>query len=163
ALTFLVILACLKAMRLPPRPRPRGGRGPARWARFSAGVRYVRAHAPIRDLLLVLGFTGLVGLAFSTLLPVVARYCLAGGPHTLVDDDKRGRVMSLYALAFLGIAPFGSLWLGALAHRLGAPEALGISGAVLVLTGGVFGARLRALAAAAVPHYRRLRLIPRTG
>ncbi len=32
--------------------------------------------------------------------------------QTIVDDDKRGRVMALFAMAFLGVAPFGSLLAG---------------------------------------------------
>ena len=41
--------------------------------------------------------------------------------QTIVDDDKRGRVMSFYAVAFVGMAPFGSLLAGPLAHAIGAP------------------------------------------
>ena len=37
--------------------------------------------------------------------------------QTIVDDDKRGRVMSFYAMAFLGVAPLGSLLAGSLASR----------------------------------------------
>lgn len=39
--------------------------------------------------------------------------------QTIVDDDKRGRVMSLYTVAFLGMSPFGSLIAGAVADRIG--------------------------------------------
>ena len=41
--------------------------------------------------------------------------------QTIVEDDKRGRVMSFYAMAFVGMAPFGSLLAGVLAHAIGAP------------------------------------------
>jgi hypothetical protein len=41
--------------------------------------------------------------------------------QTIVDDDKRGRVMSFYAMAFLGMTPFGSLLAGRLASQAGAP------------------------------------------
>jgi MFS family permease len=50
----------------------------------------------------------------------------------LTHDDKRGRVMSLYAMAFMGMMPFGSLLAGILAGRIGAPHALMISGAACV-------------------------------
>src|SRR5690606_29041053 len=53
--------------------------------------------------------------------------------QTLVDDDKRGRVMSLYTMAFTGTAPLGSLLIGWVAARLGASTAIGIGGAVCVL------------------------------
>ena len=50
--------------------------------------------------------------------------------QTIVEEDKRGRVMSFYAMAFLGMAPFGSLLAGVLAARVGAPLTLAIGGAV---------------------------------
>jgi MFS family permease len=47
--------------------------------------------------------------------------------QTVVDEDKRGRVMSLYTSAFMGSAPFGGLLAGWLAERIGAPVTLGIA------------------------------------
>jgi MFS family permease len=47
--------------------------------------------------------------------------------QTLVDDDKRGRVMSFYAFALVGTAPFGSLLTGWIAQKLGVPWALSLS------------------------------------
>ena len=41
--------------------------------------------------------------------------------QTIVDEDKRGRVMSFYATAFLGFAPIGALSAGGLAELFGAP------------------------------------------
>src|SRR5690606_10382153 len=52
--------------------------------------------------------------------------------QTIVDDDKRGRVMSFYSMAFLGMAPFGSLLAGALADLVGVNYTLLICG-ILVL------------------------------
>jgi len=48
--------------------------------------------------------------------------------QNMVHDDKRGRVMSLYAMAFIGMAPIGSLLAGAIANKLGATDALLIGG-----------------------------------
>jgi len=48
--------------------------------------------------------------------------------QTVVHDDKRGRVMSFYAMAFMGMAPIGSLIAGAIANKLGATDALLIGG-----------------------------------
>ncbi|HEX3527961.1 MAG TPA: MFS transporter [Thermoanaerobaculia bacterium] len=48
--------------------------------------------------------------------------------QTLVDDSKRGRVMSFYTMAIVGITPFGSLLAGALAHRIGTPHTLLLGG-----------------------------------
>jgi MFS family permease len=48
--------------------------------------------------------------------------------QTIVDDDKRGRVMSLFTLAFMGMAPLGSLLAGSFAHWIGAPFTLRVAG-----------------------------------
>lgn len=77
----------------------------------------------------------------------------------LVDDDKRGRVMSLYAMAFLGMTPFGSLLVGGLAHSLGTPLALQIGGVCCLLAGLVFAGRLPALRPLARAIYLRKGLI----
>jgi MFS family permease len=54
--------------------------------------------------------------------------------QTLVDDDKRGRVMSLYVMAFMGTAPFGSFMAGTLASTIGAPLTV-LSGGIICLIG----------------------------
>jgi len=48
--------------------------------------------------------------------------------QAIVDDDKRGRVMSLYTVSFMGMAPFGALAAGALADVIGVAATLTISG-----------------------------------
>ena len=80
--------------------------------------------------------------------------------QTIVDDDKRGRVMSLYVTAFLGVAPLGSLLAGALAARIGASNALVIGGAVCMAAAAVFARRLPILRKAIHPIYRRMGIIP---
>jgi MFS family permease len=60
--------------------------------------------------------------------------------QTTVDDDKRGRVMSFYTMAFMGMAPFGSLLAGSLAHRIGAPNTL-LLGGIACVAGAVIYAR----------------------
>jgi len=60
--------------------------------------------------------------------------------QTIVDDDKRGRVMSFYAMAFMGTAPFGSLMAGGLAKIIGAPYTLLIGGISCIL-GALFFTR----------------------
>ncbi len=62
-------------------------------------------------MMLVTGFGMMQGMAASNTII-----------QTIVSEDKRGRVMSYYTVAFVGMAPFGSLLAGALAHKLGAPE-----------------------------------------
>ncbi|MDD5072660.1 MAG: MFS transporter [Candidatus Omnitrophica bacterium] len=58
--------------------------------------------------------------------------------QTNVDDDKRGRVMSFYVMAFMGMAPIGSLLAGALASKMGAPDALMLGGALCLFATFVF-------------------------
>ena len=53
--------------------------------------------------------------------------------QTVADEDKRGRLMSFYSMAFMGTAPFGSLAAGAVADRIGAPKTLMISGVVCMV------------------------------
>ena len=62
--------------------------------------------------------------------------------QAMVPDHLRGRVMALYSMMFMGMAPLGALFAGALADRIGAPVTV-VLGGVLCLAGGlVFGARL---------------------
>lgn len=56
--------------------------------------------------------------------------------QTIVEDDKRGRVMSFYTMSFTGMVPFGGLLAGFLAHLMGAPWTL-ILGGVICIAGGL--------------------------
>ena len=51
--------------------------------------------------------------------------------QTLVSEDKRGRVMSYYTMAFMGMAPFGSLLAGTMAHAIPPTPVWIVSGPVL--------------------------------
>jgi len=62
--------------------------------------------------------------------------------QTRVDDDKRGRVMSLYTMAFMGTVPFGSLFAGSVASRIGAPNTLMIGGIACILGACLFSRQL---------------------
>jgi MFS family permease len=57
--------------------------------------------------------------------------------QTYADEDKRGRVMSFYSMAFLGMAPLGSLLIGALAQFLGVTFTLALCGS-LCAAGGIY-------------------------
>ena len=80
--------------------------------------------------------------------------------QTIVDDDKRGRVMSLYTMAFMGMAPFGSLLAGSAANWLGAPHTLQISGILCLLTAAVFWKKLPLLREMVLPIYAQKGIIP---
>ncbi|MEO8257445.1 MAG: MFS transporter [Acidobacteriota bacterium] len=80
--------------------------------------------------------------------------------QTIVDDEKRGRVMGFYMMAFLGTAPFGSLIAGWLSSRIGAEHTL-LAGGVCCLAGALwFANSLPAIRAAIRPIYVRLGILP---
>src|SRR5262245_6713188 len=80
--------------------------------------------------------------------------------QTMVDEDKRGRVMGLFGMAFQGAAPFGSLLAGWLAGVLG-PRAVVLGSGALVLAGGLaFATQLPRLRRHARPVYARLGILP---
>jgi MFS family permease len=80
--------------------------------------------------------------------------------QTLVDEKMRGRVMSYYTMAFVGMAPFGSLLAGALAHAIGAPRTVIVSGVACIVGAIVFTTRLAAIRKDMRPIYERLGIVP---
>jgi MFS family permease len=80
--------------------------------------------------------------------------------QTVVPEDKRGRVMSYYTMAFVGMAPFGSLLAGALAHAVGAPVTLAITGGCCVAGAAWFATRLPMIRLHIRPVYRELGILP---
>jgi fucose permease len=59
--------------------------------------------------------------------------------QSLAPDDRRGRVMSIYLLAYFGAIPLGALQAGVVAQWLGAAAGVGISAAIgLILTAVIF-------------------------
>jgi MFS family permease len=99
----------------------------------------------------------LIGFAFSRTLWLSLPLMLVGGYcfmvemaatntmiQMMVPDAFRGRVMSIYTMMFLGMAPLGGLLAGLAAHRLGAPVTVALGGAGCMLCGGVFTLHYRA-------------------
>jgi MFS family permease len=80
--------------------------------------------------------------------------------QTIVPEDRRGRVMSYYTMAFVGMAPFGSLLAGGMAHKLGAPHTVMITGAVVVLGGLWFATRLPVIREEIRPIYQAMGILP---
>jgi MFS family permease len=62
--------------------------------------------------------------------------------QSMVPDQLRGRVMALYSMMFMGMAPFGAFFGGALAHRFGAPITVAVGGIVCVFGAIWFGRAL---------------------
>jgi MFS family permease len=100
-------------------------------------------------LMLFVGFGMMQGLAASNTVI-----------QTLVPEEMRGRVMSYYTVAFVGMAPFGSLLAGALAHRFGAPHAVMFTGACCLLGAAWFATQRPALRAVMRPIYIEMGIIP---
>ena len=100
-------------------------------------------------LMLVTGFGMMQGLTASNTII-----------QTLVDENMRGRVMSYYTMAFVGMAPFGSLFAGTLAHAIGAQRTVIVSGIACILGALWFTARLPAIRREMRPIYQQLGIIP---
>lgn len=204
------------------------------------GFRYVRTFQPIRTILLLFAICSLMGMPFSTLLPVFASRTFRGGAHTLgmltaatgvgalisalylasrknvrgltknllaastlfglaligfsfahnlpiamlclllagfgmmqglagsntiiqtvVPEERRGRVMGWYTLAFAGMMPFGSLLAGTLAQHLGASRAVLVTGCCVLLGAGWYASQLPRLRRELRPVYTDLGLFPK--
>ena len=78
----------------------------------------------------------------------------------LVDEDMRGRVMSLYTMAFIGMSPIGSLAGGAIASRFGAPLAIALGGLGCLALAFWFSRRLAPLREIVYPVYERMGILP---
>jgi MFS family permease len=113
------------------------------------GFSFSRVFAVSMALMLLTGFGQMVQLAASNTLL-----------QTIVDDDKRGRVMSLYAMSFMGMMPLGNLIAGAVAGRIGAPWTVRLGGVVCIAGAAVFAGRLPALRRLARPIYVSKGIIP---
>jgi MFS family permease len=80
--------------------------------------------------------------------------------QTIVTDEKRGRVMSYYTMAFMGMAPFGSLLAGTMAHATGAPLTVIMNGSVVLLGAAWFTTRLPELRRQIRPIYQEMGILP---
>jgi MFS family permease len=110
--------------------------------------RWVAAAAAGFGLCLI-GFSMSQTLWISALVLVPAGFCMMmemASSNTLIQamvpDRLRGRVMAVYSMMFMGMAPLGALIAGFLATRLGAPATVAAGGVVCIVGGLVFGAGL---------------------
>ncbi len=116
---------------------------------------------------------GLIAFSHSRILPLSLGAMLIAGfgmivemaasntvLQTIVDDDKRGRVMSFYAMSFMGMVPFGSLLSGFLASKIGAPNTLLLGGLACMAGGAAFALKLPALRERARPIYVKMGIVP---
>jgi len=116
---------------------------------------------------------GLIGFSFATSLPIAIPCLVVAGCgfivqmassntiiQTIVDEDKRGRVMSFYMMAFLGTVPFGSLMAGWLSSRVGAPYTLRLGGICCLAGAAWFARELPIIRIAVRPIYVRMGILP---
>ena len=139
------------------------------------GAIYLATRRSIRGLDRMLGIApitlglGLVGFGLSHWLIVSLPLLVVAGfgqmvqmagtntiLQTLVDDDKRGRLMSFYAMAFMGAAPLGALLYGSLAQGLGAPTTFALCGSACLAASCVYLWQLPKIRRQAGPMYERL-------
>ncbi len=235
--SYLAVIASLLAMVVVVRPREHEHGSVL--SELRDGWTYIRGFHPIWWILLLLALVSLVGMPYTTLMPIFAGRILHGGAHTLgflmgatgvgaligavrlaarrtvlglgrvipmtaagfgasliafslsrhqwlsmlllvvtgfcfmqqmaasntilqtiVEDKKRGRVMSFYSMAFQGVAPFGSLIAGEAASRIGAPLTLAIGGAICIGGAAVFASQLPVLRRLVRPIYMKIGIIP---
>jgi MFS family permease len=152
------------------------GLGALSGALFLAARESVRGLSRVITASALLFGLALIGFAFSHSLPLsMALLALAGFGmmvqmaasntflQTVVDDDKRGRIMSLYTMAYIGVAPFGSLFAGAVAQRIGAPLTIALGGAVTMLAALLFARRIPVFRELVGPIYVKLGIMPELG
>ena len=116
--------------------------------------------------LLALGVSGFATSSWIAVSVICLAFAGAGGVllmassntlvQTFVEDDKRGRVMSLFTMAFTGTVPLGNLAAGAIANRVGAANTLMFSGLTCLVAVGMFYRKLPSLREAAAPILARL-------
>lgn len=115
----------------------------------------------------------LIVLAFVRVFPIaLVVIAVAGGSmilnmaacntiiQTIVDDNMRGRVMSMYVMAFMGSAPLGSLFAGYMANEFSAPLVVFIGGMCMLGGGIIFAKRLPAIRKSIHPIYRQRGIYP---
>jgi MFS family permease len=123
-----------------------GVRGLGRWvALASAGFGLsLLAFSASRSFWLSVAL--LIPTGFSMMVQMASSNTLI---QAMVPDRLRGRVMAVYSMMFMGMAPFGALLAGALARPLGAPATVALGGAACLLGAALFALRLPALRAEA--------------
>jgi len=227
--SYVATITALFMMRLAERPQRQTA--PLSIGRsLIEGCRYTLATTPIRDLLILLGVVGIMGMPYMTLMPVFASQVHRSGAdtlglmfgavglgaligalflaqrkniiglgrviviatcgfglglilftvaglfwlsllllmgvgcgwmvliaasntalQTLADNTMRGRVMSLFSMMLVGMAPFGSLLAGWVADQVGASLVVAFGGGFCAVAGIVFARQLPRLRAAAKP------------
>jgi MFS family permease len=115
--------------------------------------------------LMVFSFSRVMFLSLGLMvLTGIGQMVLMAGSNTLlqtmVDDDKRGRVMSFFTMAFMGATPVGSLIAGSMASKIGAPWTVFAGGMGCIAGAFFFAKRLPTLKKLVRPIYVKMGIIP---
>lgn len=139
------------------------------------GMFYLAMRSGIRGLFGLLAWTSstagaalfVFSISTSLWLALPALYCVGLGMmltaastntvlQTIVPDELRGRVASLYVMSFIGMSPLGALAAGWVAERAGPPLTLAACGMAALAAAGVYASRLGAIRREIRPVYERL-------
>jgi len=117
---------------------------------FGLGKWVAAACAGLGLFLITFSFSRSVGLSALVLVPIgFSMMTQMASSNTLVQamvpDELRGRVMSVYSMMFMGLAPVGSLLAGTVAGYLGPPQTVAIGGTICVIGASIFALRLPAI------------------
>jgi MFS family permease len=240
AASYVAVILAITAMRLNKPVKTRSRKHVLHELREGFGYAY--SSIPIRNILVLLALTCLMGMSYLVLLPIFAREILHGGAHTfgflmaavgigalactiylasrrsvlgleriiavsaglfgvavacfalsgsfilslvflclagfasmaqiassntilqtIVDDDKRGRVMSFYTMSFMGSTPLGGLAAGIIAGRIGARATIVMGGMACLAGGIVFARQLPAFRDMVRPIYEKMGIVQGAG
>jgi MFS family permease len=143
-----------------------------------AGTAYLAGRTSLRGLsriIVIASFSACVGLmlfsqsrqlwlSLALMLPIGFGLIVTATStntilQTIADEDKRGRIVAIYGMCFLGAAPIGNFIAGSVASHIGAPLTLLIFGALGTLSALAFALRLESWRAALRPVYKRLGVV----
>ncbi len=106
---------------------------------------------------LILSLAAMGAAGFSMMMTMASNNTIL---QTIVEEDKRSRLMSIYTMIFMGMAPLGSLIAGSIASKIGAPNTLIICGIISIASSYVFSRKLPAIRKLVHPIYSKLGIIP---
>ena len=145
-----------------------------------SGMVYLAMKPSVRGLLRLIPFTGgmagaaLIVFSFANSLWLALPMLFLAGMgamlsaastntvlQTIVEDHMRARVVSIYMMSFLGVAPLGALFAGMLAERIGPPATLALGGTFTLAAAFFYWINLPKIRAAIRPVYEKLGIVPR--
>lgn len=146
----------------------------------AAGTVYLAMRPTIRGLLTLMPVAGaaagaaLIGFSYSTTLWLAIPLLVVVGVggmltaastntvlQTIVEDHMRARVVSIYMMSFLGMAPLGALFAGTFAELIGPPAVLALGGAAALAAAALYWRKLPEIRSAIRPIYEKLGIAPR--